>query len=91
MAMLADSVESAARALPDPTPERIRELVDRIVKNKMDQRQLDETPLTLAELSAIKEQFVNVLTGMYHQRIDYPAQRDDEAERPEAVAGGGVT
>ncbi|NIP78660.1 MAG: phosphohydrolase, partial [Gemmatimonadetes bacterium] len=50
--MLADSVESAARALPDPTPERIRELVDRIVKNKMDQRQLDETPLTLAELSA---------------------------------------
>lgn len=70
--MLADSVESAARVLPDPTPEAIRELVDRIVQGKMDAGQLDDTPLTLRELTRIKDQFVNVLTGMYHQRIDYP-------------------
>ncbi len=70
--MLADSVESAARVLPDPTPESIEELVDRIVQVKIDAKQLDETPLTLEELARIKEQFVNVLSGMYHQRIDYP-------------------
>ena len=73
--MLADSVESAARVLPDPTPESIRELVDRIVRGKMDAGQLDETPLTLGELTRIKEQFASVLTGMYHQRIDYPPAR----------------
>ncbi len=81
--MLADSVESAARVLPDPTPESITELVDRIVQVKIDAGQLDETPLTLLELARIKEQFVNVLTGMYHQRIDYPpARAPDEPETP---------
>ncbi|HEX6937840.1 MAG TPA: HDIG domain-containing protein [Longimicrobiales bacterium] len=75
--MLADSVESAARVLPDPTPDRIRALVDRIVEAKVAQRQLDEAPLTLAELSRIKEQFVVGLSGIYHQRIDYPTVRED--------------
>ena len=70
--MLADSVESAAKVLPDPTPARIRGLVDRIVERKQDLGQLDDAPLTFQELSRIKDQFVVVLTGMYHHRIDYP-------------------
>jgi cyclic-di-AMP phosphodiesterase PgpH len=70
--MLADSVESAAKALQDPTPDRVRSLVDRIVDGKIAHGQLDETPLTLRELTAIKDQFVAVLNGMYHHRIDYP-------------------
>ena len=74
--MLADSVESAARVLPDPSPDAIRELVDRIVRGKMDAGQLDDTPLTLAELSTVKATFANVLTGMYHHRIDYPPTRE---------------
>lgn len=80
--MLADSIESAARVLPDPTPDRIRALVDRIVESKTAQGQLDEAPLTLGELSRIKEQFVIGLSGIYHQRIDYPTVR----EEPEASA-----
>ncbi len=73
IAMLADSVESAARVLPDPTPERIRELVDRIVAGKMRLGQLDEAPLTLREITEIKSAFAAVLSGMYHHRIDYPS------------------
>ncbi|HKJ93101.1 MAG TPA: HDIG domain-containing protein [Longimicrobiales bacterium] len=89
IAMLADSVESAARVLPDPTPQRIRELVDRIVKTKMDLDQLDDTPMTLAELTRVKEQFTNILTGMYHHRIDYPAKEERPAEpQPEAREAG---
>ncbi len=72
IAMLADSVESATRVLTDPTEERVRELVDRIVEGKMAQHQLDLAPLTLAELTRIKKEFVSVLSGMHHQRIDYP-------------------
>jgi putative nucleotidyltransferase with HDIG domain len=87
--MLADSLESAARVLPDPSPENIRKLVDRIVQAKMDAHQLDDTPLTLGELSRVKDQFVSVLTGMYHQRIDYPTTREREPEEP-AAAGAGV-
>ena len=70
--MLADSVESAAKVLQDPTLERIRALVDRIVDAKISQGQLDEAPLTLRDITRIKEGFVSVLTGMYHHRIDYP-------------------
>ena len=78
--MLADSVESATRALQDPTPDSLRELVDRIVRVKMEAGQLEEAPLTLKELATIKQEFVKILTGMYHQRIDYPASRGGSAE-----------
>lgn len=81
--LLADSVESAARALGDPTPEKIAETVDRIVSAKLDDGQLDRAPLTLRELSTIKEQFVKVLTGMYHHRIDYPEAAIEAEEKPE--------
>jgi cyclic-di-AMP phosphodiesterase PgpH len=73
--MLADSVESAARVLPDPTPDNIRELVDRIVQGKIDAGQLDDTPLTIRELTTIKDELSSVLAGMYHQRLDYPSTR----------------
>ncbi|HVH11578.1 MAG TPA: hypothetical protein VM759_00930, partial [Longimicrobium sp.] len=80
VAMISDSVESAARVLQDPSPPRIRELVDRIVDAKIDGGQLDESPLTLREISVAKEVLAKVLSGMYHQRLDYPAP---------PVAGGG--
>jgi putative nucleotidyltransferase with HDIG domain len=87
IALLADSVESAARTLQDPTYESITELVDRIVKGKIEDGQLDDTPLTLHELTRIKEQFVKVLTGMYHSRIDYPSPNDTESEeKPDGEA-----
>jgi hypothetical protein len=71
--MLADSVESAAKVLEEPTPEAIRALVDRIVQAKADRGELDDSPLTLRELARLKEQFVAVLGGLYHHRLDYPA------------------
>ncbi len=77
--LLADSVESAARVLPDPTPDGIAELVDRIVGFKMSERQLDETPLTLREIHLIKQQFMKVLNGMYHSRLDYPLPTQETA------------
>lgn len=71
--MLADSVESASRVLPDPTPERLRELVERIVGAKVAAGQLDDAPLTLKELTVAKEHLAKGLMGMYHHRVDYPA------------------
>ncbi|MBI4540024.1 MAG: HDIG domain-containing protein [Gemmatimonadetes bacterium] len=76
IAMLADSVESAARVLQDPTSERIHALVDRIVDDRIASGQLDRAPLTLAEIARIKAQFVKVIAGMHHQRLDYPTTQD---------------
>ena len=77
--MLADGVEAATRVLNDPTPQKIRDVIDHITKMRIDQGQLRHAPLTLQQLDRIKEQFARVLIGMHHNRIDYPA------------AGGGVT
>jgi len=71
--MLADGVEASMRVLNEPTPERIREVIDHIVKQRMDQGQLRDAPLTLRQLETVKKEFARVLTGMYHNRIDYPA------------------
>jgi len=88
--MLADSCESAARAMRDPTPERVRDLIDMVVSGKLADGQLDETPLTLGEIARMKEQFVKILGGVVHRRIDYPetkhiTEAEDEAE--EAAEG----
>ncbi|MBW3534718.1 MAG: HDIG domain-containing protein, partial [Gemmatimonadetes bacterium] len=94
IAMLADSVESATRALQDPTPERVRDLIHNIVEAKIADGQLDEAPLTLREVAQIKEQFVKVLAGIYHHRIDYPQTKhltdapDRDGEGPEGDSGG---
>ncbi len=73
--MLADSCESAARALKDPTPERVHDLIGNIVDSKIGDGQLDEAPLTLAEIARVKDQFVKILSGVVHRRIDYPATK----------------
>ena len=97
--MLADSVESATRTLDDPTPDRLRALIDAIVEAKIERGQLEEAPLTLRELGVVRDQFQKVLMGMYHRRIDYPQTRHitesgkPEASTPEGDAsgdGGGV-
>ncbi len=75
IAMLADSVESATRALQDPSPERVQELVKTVVDGKIRDGQLSEAPLTLREINLIQEQFVKVVGGMFHHRLDYPATR----------------
>jgi cyclic-di-AMP phosphodiesterase PgpH len=84
--MLADSVESAARVLPDPTADNVRELVDRIVQGKIDAGQLDDAPLTMGELTAIKAELTSVLAGMYHQRIDYPPRTRPDTREPTNTA-----
>jgi cyclic-di-AMP phosphodiesterase PgpH len=88
--MLADSVESATRTLQDPTPDRVRELIDSLVDQKIAANQLDEAPLTLQDIGTIKEQFQKVLAGLYHHRIDYPSTRHITEARGEAPAASGV-
>lgn len=78
--MLADSVEAAARAMEQPTPTRLEALVDKIFKDRLESRQLDETNLTLKDLDKIKAAFLKVLTGIFHHRIKYP-DIPGEAER----------
>ncbi len=97
IAMLADSVESATRALQDPSPQRVQELVQTIVDGKIRDGQLSEAPLTLGEITKVQEQFVKVVSGMFHHRLDYPATRHitesptDEGETDDPETDDGKT
>jgi cyclic-di-AMP phosphodiesterase PgpH len=79
--MLADAVEAATRALTDPTPARIRGVVQKIINAIFVDAQLDECDLTLRDLHIIANSFVRILTGSFHQRIEYPGVHPDEGAK----------
>jgi cyclic-di-AMP phosphodiesterase PgpH len=70
--MLADSVEGATRALDEHTPQKIEDVVRKVINNKFIDGQLDECNLTLREIDTIASTFVRVLSAMYHGRVKYP-------------------
>jgi putative nucleotidyltransferase with HDIG domain len=73
--MLSDSLEAACRAnfqTEEPTPEAIEKVVSRVIDEKLNDGQLSESPLTLAEMTMIRSAFLDSLVGHYHQRIAYP-------------------
>ena len=72
--MLADAVESASRALVEPTPARIENLVQDISMKRLLDGQFDECGLTLEEVRTIDDSLVKSLTAVYHGRVKYPGQ-----------------
>lgn len=73
--MLADAVESASRALSDPTPKRIETLVHKITMDRLLDGQFEESSLTLSEIRVMEESLSKSLIAIYHGRIKYPDQR----------------
>ncbi len=73
--MLSDAVESASRALTEPTPARIASLVHDLAMKRLLDGQFDECGLTLEELELIEQSLVKSLTAVYHGRVKYPDQR----------------
>ncbi len=72
--LLADSVEAATRSLKDPTPDKIEEMVHKIINNKFIDGQLDECELTLKDIEKISSVFTKILSGIYHSRLNYPQE-----------------
>ncbi len=70
--MMADSVEAASRSLKNPDAESIGLLVDTIIENQIAQKQFDNAPITLRDISEIKKLFKKMLMSIYHVRIEYP-------------------
>lgn len=70
--MLADSVEAAVRSMTDHSPGKMEGQIRKIIKDKLDSGQLDESDLTLKDLDTIAGAFLSVLSGIFHQRIEYP-------------------
>ena len=80
---LADAVESASRSLQKPTPKKIDELIDELFKERLNDGQLDDAALTLADLATIKKSFSTTLRSMMHSRIEYP-KLEEGGEKPKS-------
>lgn len=79
--MLADTIEAATRAIEEPTIDKIRDLIDRIVAKRLAEGELNDSDLTFRELTVVKSSFLNILTGIHHSRIKYPSEEDAKAAK----------
>lgn len=76
--MLADACESTVRSLNDSDAQKIENVINNLINSRIDDGQLDEAPLTFADIKTIKNSFLAILVGQHHKRIRYPKQEELE-------------
>ena len=79
--MLADSTEAMIRSSSDRSPEKIDELVDQVIAERLSEGQLDESDLTLNDLRTIANSFKSTMRAVYHPRVAYPEPTEMETRR----------
>ena len=94
--MLADGIEAATRAMSNPDPEKIDALIRNFVRARLNDGQLDSSDLTFSDLDKICGAFSTVLTGAFHERIEYPTvvippRGEAAAEKPAESSAGSVS
>ena len=81
--MLAEAIEAQANSLKNPTLEKFEIMIDKAIRSRLEDGQLDECPLTMEDLQKIKGRrdgkhgLLPVLSGLYHSRPEYPS-KDNE-------------
>lgn len=73
--MLADSVEAAVRSIKEPNEDKIKEMINNIISDKLSCGQLNDCNLTIKDIEKIKKCFLTALNGIYHHRIEYPKEK----------------
>lgn len=73
--MLADSVEAAVRSIKEPSEDKIKEMINNIISDKLSCGQLNDCNLTIKDIEKIKKCFLTALNGIYHHRIEYPKEK----------------
>jgi hypothetical protein len=81
--MLADGSESAVRSIENPEPVKVENVIEKIIKSRIEDGQLDNSPITFSDIDKIKEAFISILLGQHHRRIRYPQQEEMEKGEPE--------
>ena len=76
--MLADSVEAASRTIKKPSAQKYDKLVNQIIMAKIERKQLSSSRLSMTDLDTITKVFVQILTGRFHTRIEYPDAEKEE-------------
>ena len=83
--MIADAVEAAVRAMKASTTEEIEAIINKIIDERVNDNQLSECPLTLADLKTIATTFTRLLRGNQHDRIKYHEDIVDELDKLQVI------
>ncbi|SHE30348.1 hypothetical protein SAMN02746089_00023 [Caldanaerobius fijiensis DSM 17918] len=81
LVMLADSVEAAVRSLVNPSEDSIDNMIKKIIRMRMEDGQFDQCDLTFKDIEGITRAFNKVLTGIFHERIEYPDIQPEQEGR----------
>lgn len=73
--MITDTVEAALRANMPPTKEEFVERVNMLIDEKLKAGQFNECPLTMRDLTRIKETIIEVMPSIHHSRVSYEKRR----------------
>ena len=70
--LLCDTIEAAVRSMQNPTPDAIEDFIIKLIRGKLQDGQLSNSPLTLKDIDDICHACATVLNGVFHERIEYP-------------------
>ncbi|MGI6151126.1 MAG: HD family phosphohydrolase [Christensenellales bacterium] len=82
---ICDACEAAVRSLDNPSEEQIREMVNKIIRTKIEDGQFDRAPVTLADLGRIESSIMATFKGILHERIEYPELEDIKSDHEEIL------
>jgi putative nucleotidyltransferase with HDIG domain len=72
LVMLADSAEATVRASADRSAERIRNIVEAVIRERLEEGQFDESPISMRDLRIVADVYSSILNSVYHPRVQYP-------------------
>ncbi len=81
---LADCIEAASRSLRKVTPQSVEELIESLFNDRVEDHQFDESPITIQELTRIKQSFNITLLNMLHSRVQYPGSQSESTGNPDS-------
>jgi membrane-associated HD superfamily phosphohydrolase len=82
--MLADACESTVRSLNNPDAEKVENVINNLIDSRIEDEQLNESPLTFNDLRIIRKSFLSILVGYQHKRLRYPNQEELENKKTES-------
>ena len=75
LVMLADTVEAATRSMKDKQFD-LDSFIHKLIWETVEEGQLNQSGLSLKDIETVEKVFRKVLSGIYHNRIEYPDDKN---------------
>ena len=85
LVMIADASEATVRASNDRSAERIREIIDATIRERIDEGQFDDCDISMRDLGVVAQSYAQALAAVYHPRVEYPEPTDRELREREVA------